>query len=169
MNKIKMAKARKFAEAAHTGQVRKGNGEPYINHPFRVADAMFKTYPDSEMYCAAVLHDVVEDADITIDEIIEEFGTNVASLVYWLTTTTHKVMGNRELRKSIDLIKLSMAPIKVQIIKLYDIQDNLSDIDSLDKDFAIMYKAEKKKVIQAFDVSLRKDTAYIIINQIVCN
>lgn len=73
-----------FAAAAHAGQVDKA-GQPYINHPRRVAAAVAAAGLDEEAVAAAWLHDVVEDCDVTLDEIEVRFGPQVAHLVGLLT------------------------------------------------------------------------------------
>ena len=63
-----------------------------------------------EMICAAYLHDVVEDTDVTIDEIEREFGDTVANLVYWLTDISKPEDGNRAARKEIDAVHYAKGP-----------------------------------------------------------
>ena len=79
-------KALQFATEAHGSQVRKYTGEPYITHPIAVADIVRTVEGHTEeMLVAAVLHDVVEDTDVTIDDICKEFGTVVGMYVEYLT------------------------------------------------------------------------------------
>ena len=77
-------KAQSFANNAHEGQVRKYGGEPYIDHPIRVAMLLIEFIPNisEEMVAAALLHDVLEDTDTTLDDLIVEFGYAVAHLVF---------------------------------------------------------------------------------------
>ena len=143
----KIAKAHKYAQVAHEGQTRTGSGEPYFNHVLRVADNLSKTFSDTEMICAAYLHDVVEDTEKTIEDIQREFGDVIAGYVAWLTKTTVHVMGNRETRRKVDRAKLALAPLNAKIIKLYDMYDNLSDLEVLDDSFAEKYREEKRKLL----------------------
>lgn len=76
--------ALEFAESAHAGQFRK-SGEPYIIHPLLVASIVAEIAGDEAMVVAALMHDVVEDTHITIEEIARDYGTDVAHLVEGLT------------------------------------------------------------------------------------
>ena len=74
-------KAIRFAAAAHQDMRRKGNAQPYIFHPLEVLNLVSMMTLDDEVLCAAVLHDTVEDAGVTIDDIRREFGERVADMV----------------------------------------------------------------------------------------
>ena len=69
-----------MAKKAHVNQVRK-SGEPYIAHPLMVAHIVAGLGIDDTTICGALLHDSVEDTNVTIEEIIDEFGDDVASIV----------------------------------------------------------------------------------------
>ena len=75
-----VARAYEFGADAHDGQTRK-TGEPYITHPVAVAQELGRMYLDVEATVAALLHDVVEDTDVTLDDLKENFGDEVAALV----------------------------------------------------------------------------------------
>jgi guanosine-3',5'-bis(diphosphate) 3'-pyrophosphohydrolase len=77
--------ALEFSRAAHAGQVRKGDDSPYINHPIDVARTLFDAGYGDFVVAAGLLHDVVEDCDVPIEEIKRRFGEEVASLVAALT------------------------------------------------------------------------------------
>src|SRR3989338_7352648 len=68
-----------FAKEAHHGQTRK-SGEPYIEHPLATAHILANMRIDPVIVIAALLHDVPEDTDVTLDEIEKNFGPDVASL-----------------------------------------------------------------------------------------
>lgn len=70
-----------FAVKAHSCQERRGKGYPYIVHPMEAMEIVATMTPDQELLAAAVLHDTVEDTSVTIEEIREQFGERVASLV----------------------------------------------------------------------------------------
>ena len=70
-----------FAVNAHTNTERRGKGFPYIVHPMEAMVIVATMTPDQELLAAAVLHDVVEDTDVTLDEIRREFGPRVAAVV----------------------------------------------------------------------------------------
>ena len=104
MSKEAVERARLFATAAHSavGQVRKYTGKPYICHPEHVLEILCEYIPEAtvDMCAAALLHDVVEDTEITIDLIRENFGEIVANLVKELTDVSRPEDGNRATRKS---------------------------------------------------------------------
>ena len=81
MDTTVLDKAIGFAARAHAGQVRKGTSTPYILHPLEAAVICATVTDDLEVLAAAVLHDVVEDAGISIDQVEEEFEARVADLV----------------------------------------------------------------------------------------
>ena len=70
-----------FAAEAHKGAVRKGSNIPYMTHPAETAVIVAMMTEDEEVITAALLHDVIEDAGITEEEIKDKFGARVASLV----------------------------------------------------------------------------------------
>ena len=70
-----------FATKAHSGTLRKKDGIPYILHPMEVASIAGGITTDEEVLTAALLHDTVEDADVTLDTIKSQFGDRVAALV----------------------------------------------------------------------------------------
>ena len=97
--KKQIEKAIQFATKAHEGQTRKYTGEPYIVHPLAVMETI-KTVEGHtpEMLMAAVLHDTVEDCDVTLDQIAFHFGHCVADLVEELTDISVPEDGNRAFR-----------------------------------------------------------------------
>jgi guanosine-3',5'-bis(diphosphate) 3'-pyrophosphohydrolase len=143
-------RARVFATAAHAavGQLRKYTNEPYIVHPAEVVEIV-KTRPhDSEMLCAAWLHDVVEDTEVTVEVIRSEFGNRVAELVEWLTDVSKPGMGNRSFRKAIDREHTSRAPAEAQTIKCADLISNTKSITMHDSKFAKVYLEEKRLLLE---------------------
>ena len=143
-------KARVFATAAHAacGQLRKYTYEPYIVHPADVV-SIVKTVPHTnEMLCAAWLHDVVEDTGVTIETIREEFGSEVADLVGWLTDVSRPDHGNRAARKAVDRAHTAMAPAQAQTVKLADLISNTKSIVEHDEKFAKTYLEEKRMLLE---------------------
>ena len=88
-------KAYRVAEAAHREQKRK-SGEPYIIHPLCVGIILADLEMDKETIAAGILHDVVEDTVMTVDEIRQEFGDDVALLVDGVTKLNKLDFANRE-------------------------------------------------------------------------
>src|SRR3989344_6220361 len=77
-------RAYSFAEVAHLGQKRL-NGEDFLLHPMAVADLLTEVKADSTTIAAALLHDVLEESDLSKESLAEEFGAQIASLVGGLT------------------------------------------------------------------------------------
>lgn len=134
----------KFATRAHRNQVRKYTGEPYIMHPLAVAEIV-RTVPNhtEEMLVAAVLHDVVEDTDVTIQDICDRFGTVVGMYVEYVTDISTPEHGNRKIRKEMDAWHYSRGPAESQTIKVADLIHNTADIAQHDPRFWELYKHEK--------------------------
>lgn len=152
----------KFATKAHSSQKRKYTGEPYIVHPIAVSEIV-KTVPHTdEMVAAALLHDVVEDTPVTIQEIETKFGSKVAELVGWLTDISRPENGNRKTRKSIDRLHSADAPAEAQTIKLADLIHNTKSIEKHDPSFYKVYKQEK---IALLDVLTKGDRSLMHIAQ----
>lgn len=145
MDKIDFAE--NFARVAHHGQYRKYTGEHYANHPFNVSLLVKEAGGDEDMQIAALLHDVVEDTPITLDIIDHYFGSNVMSLVFYLTDISKPEDGNRAKRKAIDRGHTQCAPLKAQIIKCADLIDNTRSITKHDPDFAKVYMHEKRLLL----------------------
>lgn len=150
-----------FAENAHVGQTRKWNGGEYFRHCVAVADLandfMFKVpeyFPqvdEEEVIAAALLHDVVEDTDVTIEQISEKFGETVARYVYFLTKPEEYV-GNREVRKALYRAQMALAPPEIKMVKFFDMLHNHSTIRDNDKAFWITWKDESIKMMIAMEV-----------------
>src|SRR3990167_10048105 len=83
-NTQEIRKAYSFAEEAHKGQLRR-SGEPYLQHPLEVAAILAELHLDIPTIVTAFLHDTVEDTGISLEEIKEKFGPEVAVLAYGVT------------------------------------------------------------------------------------
>ncbi len=152
----------KFATKAHGDQKRKYTGDPYIVHPIAVAEIV-KTVPHTDaMIAAALLHDVVEDTPVTIEQIKDKFGSEVAELVGWLTDISRPENGNRKTRKSLDRDHSANAPAEAQTIKLADLIHNTKSIEKHDPHFWKVYKQEK---IALLDVLTKGDRSLMHIAQ----
>ena len=135
-----------FAEQAHRGQVRKYTGVPYITHCLEVAETVRSVGGTEEQIAAAILHDTIEDTDVTADDLERLFGLTVSTYVEWLTDC-NKEFGNRAARKQVDRTRLSLAPDEVQTIKLADLISNTATITTYDPKFAKVYLAEKRDLL----------------------
>ncbi len=128
----KIMQAYKVAEAAHEGQVR-SSGEPYITHPLSVAAILVDYCMDADTICAALLHDVVEDTDITLDELRKKFGEDVAIMVDGVTKIGLVPLNTKEEQQAENIRKILMAmskDIRVIIIKLADRLHNMRTLDA---------------------------------------
>ena len=95
-----VASAYAFAENAHKGQKRL-SGDPFFEHPKQTALFLADLRMDASTISAALLHDVLEDCDVSYDEISEKFGTDVANLVDGVTKLTRaEVMGDEQFLES---------------------------------------------------------------------
>ncbi|MFQ5612262.1 MAG: RelA/SpoT family protein [Anaerolineae bacterium] len=129
-----------LASQAHIGQKR-SSGEPYIQHCLAVADMLASLRLDSETLAAALLHDVPEDTEITIEEVQDQFGPIVACLVDGVTKLTqiedlnHRGQkASKEEARAESLRKMFLAmldDVRVAMIKLADRLHNMRTLDSL--------------------------------------
>ncbi len=126
-------KAYRFAEEAHKDQ-RRISGLPYILHPVSVAYILVGLGMDSDSIIAALLHDVVEDTEYTLDDISKLFGKDIALLIDGLTKLSKIKYSNREEQQAENLRKMLIAmsnDIRVIIIKLADRLHNMRTIDCM--------------------------------------
>jgi len=115
------------ARSDHEGQVRNGSGgRPYIEHPMRVAALLDERGYGDEVLAAALLHDVVEDSDTSLDELRDKFGGEVAGLVGAMTDD-ESIDDYRE-RKAEHRERLSAAPTEAMAIYGADKLTNVSTL-----------------------------------------
>ena len=160
-----ITKVSRFAHKAHDGQVRKYTGDSYIHHPLKVAYLVWRETFDENMIAAALLHDVVEDTIVTIEDISKNFGSYIASLVDDLTDISKPSDGNREVRKTIDRQHTAKASNEAKTIKLADLIDNSVSIIKNDPKFAKVYMREKKLLLEVLvggNKQLYKEASSII-------
>lgn len=116
-----------FAAKSHSGQFRKDGRTPYINHPLEVMHLLNHAagVSDESVLVAAVLHDVVEDTDVTVAEIAERFGERVAALVSEMTDD--KTLRKEE-RKRLQLLTAHELTPDARLIRISDKICNVYDI-----------------------------------------
>jgi guanosine-3',5'-bis(diphosphate) 3'-pyrophosphohydrolase len=119
-----------FAARAHRHQLRKDGQTPYISHPVRVAMIVSRVFGvgDPALLTAAVLHDTIEDTTTDADDILEQFGADVARWVSALTKDKRLPDAERE---SSYAAALAAGGWQVHVCKLADIYDNLLDSKNL--------------------------------------
>ena len=125
-------RAYELAAKAH-GEQRRRSGEPYICHPLSVAQILVELGMDSESIAAALMHDVAEDTPVSVTEIRQKFGPEVALLVDGVTKLTQIKFSNVEDRQAENLRKMLLAmsqDVRVMIIKLCDRLHNMRTGDA---------------------------------------
>lgn len=157
-----------FARHAHAavGQARKYTNEPYIVHPIEVAGIVREVTDDPDVIAAALLHDVVEDTLVRLDEIRRRFGERIAGFVDEVTDVSRPQDGNRAQRKKLDREHLAKASPQGQTVKLADLISNSSTILRYDPDFARVYIREKKALLDVLTMGhhLLYDRAMCIVD-----
>ena len=126
-----------FAVRAHAGTERRGKGFPYIVHPLEAVEIVATITPDQELLAAAALHDTVEDTDVTIEQIREEFGERVASLVASESDTFEEGVSEEESwhsRKRAAIERLANASHDAKIVAL---GDKLSNMRAIARDYSV--------------------------------
>jgi GTP pyrophosphokinase len=127
-------KAFHFANQAHKG-IRRRSGEPYIMHPISVSLIVVKEMGlGSTSICAALLHDVVEDTEYTVDDIETLFGKRIAIIVDGLTKISGGVFGERASDQAENFRKLLLTmseDIRVILIKIADRLHNMRTLDAM--------------------------------------
>ena len=121
-----------FAERAHRGVFRKGTDIPYITHPMEAAVIVSAFTDDEEMIAAALLHDVMEDAGVTREELEQAFGPRVAWLVMDESEDKRKTWQER---KGYTVRHLMTASREIKILAL---GDKLSNMRSTARDYLVM-------------------------------
>ncbi len=129
-----------LAQQAHAGQYR-ASGEPYVQHALAVAGILAELQLDHETITAAILHDVVEDSDVSLDDIRRDFGAAIAALVEGVTkmkliqafqSLPEKDKKERLQAENLRKMLLAMAEdIRVVLIKLADRTHNMRTLDAL--------------------------------------
>ncbi len=126
-----LARSFAYAAAAHEGQKRR-SGEPFVHHPWATAKICAELRLDEQAIAAALLHDVVEDTDVDLDELRAEFGAEIATLVEGVTKLTRTSFQSREQAEAENYRKMIVAmaqDVRVILIKLADRLHNMRTIE----------------------------------------
>ena len=161
-------KAHEFAEVAHKGQERKYTGIPYISHLEETAQLLHDITDgkaSTEMYQAAILHDVVEDTEVDLKEVGQEFGKEVMDLVEELTNDSDK---KKEMTKKPYMAnKINNMSKPAFLIKLCDRFSNVSGLEDrrVSNKFVKWYVKETQYILDRLDRDL-DDIEKFMVNKI---
>ncbi|HLU15188.1 MAG TPA: bifunctional (p)ppGpp synthetase/guanosine-3',5'-bis(diphosphate) 3'-pyrophosphohydrolase [Burkholderiaceae bacterium] len=131
VNRVK--EAWKFADQAHLGQFR-ASGEPYISHPIAVTEICAGWKLDADALCAALLHDVIEDQDVSKQELAEKFGNDVAEIVDGVSKLDRLEFATKMEQQAESFRKMLLAmarDVRVILIKLADRLHNMRTLGAV--------------------------------------
>ena len=126
-----------FAVHAHAGTERRGKGFPYIVHPLEAVEIVATMTSDQELLAAAALHDTVEDTEVTVEQIREEFGERIASIVASESDTFEDGVSEEDSwhsRKRAAIGRLARASRDSKIVAL---GDKLSNMRAIARDYSV--------------------------------
>ena len=154
-------KAYLYAEKAHGDQTRL-TGERFIMHPLATAYNLAELHLDYQTISAGLLHDVVEDCDVSNEDLTDEFGEDIAKLVFGVTkltevenvseirweenTQTHSLAEAQTLRK---MLMTVAEDVRVVLIKLSDRLHNMETVDPLPGERKIKFAKDKNSLIES--------------------
>ena len=157
-------KAIYFAKKYHDGQLRK-SGEPFYSHPLEVAYMISDYNLKTDVIAASILHDVVEDTEVTINMILETFGERVAEMVNRLTRD--RPDGTKLSVKEIIRMAYKNGDKEVLLIKIFDRLHNLQNIHFLTADKQIKVAKETLNTVLLAATYLEDINIEFIIGNIV--
>ena len=137
LNTAVLDRAIVFAVKAHSGTERRGKGYPYIVHPLEAVEIVATMTNDQELLAAAALHDTVEDTNVTVEQIREEFGDRVADLVASESDTFEEGVSEEDswhARKQAAIDRLGKASREAKMVAL---GDKLSNMRAISRDYAV--------------------------------
>jgi guanosine-3',5'-bis(diphosphate) 3'-pyrophosphohydrolase len=126
-----LARAYRFSERAHTGQTRR-NGDRYVTHCVEVAKILAELQLDSVTVASGLIHDVVEDTAVTVEEVEREFGREIAQIVDGLTKIGHLPLTSRQERQVENYRKLLLSIAKDARVILIKLADRLHNMRTLE-------------------------------------
>lgn len=139
-----------YQQAAHgaIGQKRKFSGLPYSVHPQQVVSLLvhYMGFQNEAVICAGLLHDVVEDTDISHEDILHIFGSNVANLVRGMTKDSYPGC-TRAVKFSLEVARLNNCCPDVKSIKLADSICNMKDYIKDDPNYAYKVYVPEKRIL----------------------
>jgi len=126
-----------FAVKAHAGTERRGKGFPYIVHPMEAMEIVSTMTSDQELLAAAALHDTVEDTDVTIEQLREEFGERIAALVAAETDTCLAGVSEADSWHARKLAGIKRLQTVSRDAKMVTLGDKLSNMRAIARDYAV--------------------------------
>ncbi len=148
LDKALIERAYEFARAAHEGQARQ-TGEPYFIHPCEVSTILLDMDMDATTIAAGLLHDTVEDTIVTLEEIKEKFGPEIALIVDGLTKISKVEFSSNEERQAESIRKMLLAmsqDIRVIMIKLADRLHNMRTLDACPREKQVAVARETREI-----------------------
>jgi GTP pyrophosphokinase len=145
---VAVERAFELARRCHTGQVRK-SGEPYLMHPVRVAETITRIGLDVNSVVAGLLHDAVEDSELTVFDLTEHFGPEVAGLVDGVTKLGKVPYLSRQEQQAESFRKMLLAmsqDIRVLLVKLADRLDNMRTLEHMPLDKQLRIARETMEI-----------------------
>ena len=137
-----------YADSAHRGQLRK-DGSAYITHPLAVAEIVAELGLDLESVVAALLHDCIEDTDVTYDEVAKKFGMSVADLVEGVTKLSRVQYTSKEEEQMENLRKMLIAMVKDIRVILVKICDRLHNMRTMEYQSA---RKQREKALETMEI-----------------
>ena len=137
-----------YADSAHRGQLRK-DGSAYITHPLAVAEIVAELGLDLESVVAALLHDCIEDTDVTYDEVAKKFGVSVADLVEGVTKLSRVQYTSKEEEQMENLRKMLIAMVKDIRVILVKICDRLHNMRTMEYQSA---RKQREKALETMEI-----------------
>jgi len=140
--------ALEFSAAAHMGQMRQ-SGDPYVSHPIAVARILTPLHMDAQAIVAALLHDVVEDTEIHIEDIVEKFGKPVAEMVEGLSKLDKLQFETQQDAQAENFRKMLMAmarDVRVILIKLADRLHNMRTLTAVSQEKSLRIARETMEI-----------------------
>lgn len=140
-------KALQVASKAHQNQFRKNTDIPYIAHPAAVGMMVMKAGYDEDVVAAAILHDTVEDTDLTLEDIEREFGTKIAEIVAGCSEPDKSLSWQARKEHTIEFLKTAAEDIRVVACadKLHNIRSIIKDYQQLGDKVWERFNAGKEK------------------------
>ena len=148
--------AASFAARAHRQQMRKDNETPYSAHPMRVCLIAARVFgvDDPAVLAAALLHDTIEDTTTDFDDLTERFGPEVAA---WVAALSKDGRLADDAREAAYKVTLAASPWQVQVCKLADIYDNLTDSRHLSQAHRVKVLARSGEYLAALKANLKPE------------